>query len=69
MKFSPHLCYLVPFRSKYPPQRPILKHPQPTFPPQCRRPSSTLIQNTNRLWKCKTEICPALHSEEIAITA
>ena len=27
-------CYLVPVRSKYPPQHPILKHSQPTFLPQ-----------------------------------
>jgi len=27
--------YLVPLRPKYSPQHPILKHPQPTFLPQC----------------------------------
>jgi len=27
------------------PQHPILKHPQPTFLPQCERPSFTPIQN------------------------
>jgi hypothetical protein len=27
------------------PQHPILKHPQPTFLPQCQRPSFTPIQN------------------------
>jgi len=41
--FSP--CYLVPLRPKYFPQLPILKHPQPTYLPQCERPSFTPIQN------------------------
>ena len=40
-----HSCYLVPLRSKYSPQHPILKHPQPTFLPQCQRPSFTPISN------------------------
>ena len=43
MQFSPFPCYLVPLRPKYPPQHPILKHPQPTFLPQCQRPSFTPI--------------------------
>ena len=30
---------------KYSSQHPILKHPQPTFLPQCQRPSFTPIQN------------------------
>ena len=38
---SPLLCYVVALRSKYSPQHPILKHPQP----QCERPSFPLIQN------------------------
>jgi hypothetical protein len=29
----------------YSPQHPIVKHPQPTFLPQCERPSFTPIQN------------------------
>jgi hypothetical protein len=41
IKFSPLPCYLVPLRPKYSPQHPILKHPQPTFLPQCQRPSFT----------------------------
>ena len=45
---SPITCYLDHLRPKYPPQHPILKHPQPTFLPQCERPSFTAIQN-NRL--------------------
>ena len=28
-------CYLFPHRSKYSPQHPILKYPQPAFIPQC----------------------------------
>ena len=38
-------CYLVPPMPKYSPQHPILKHPQPTFLPQCEQPSFTSIQN------------------------
>jgi hypothetical protein len=38
-------CYLVPRRPKYSPQHPILKHPQPTFLPQCQQPNFTPIQN------------------------
>ena len=40
-----HSRYLVPLRPKYSPQHPILKHPQPTFPPQYRLPIFTPIQN------------------------
>jgi hypothetical protein len=45
MWFSPLPRYLVPLRSIYPPPHPILKHSQPTFLPQCERPSSTPIHN------------------------
>jgi hypothetical protein len=31
MQSSPLPCYLVPVRPKYPPQRPILENPLPTF--------------------------------------
>ena len=37
MKLSPFPCHLVPLRSKYCPQHPILKHPQLAFLPQCQR--------------------------------
>ena len=43
MYFPPLFCYLIPLRSKYSPQHPILKHPQPTFLPQRQRPSFTPI--------------------------
>jgi len=33
------LHWLVPLKPQYSPQQPILKHPQPTFLPQCERPS------------------------------
>jgi hypothetical protein len=49
MKFSPHPCYLVPLSAKYSPQQPILKHPQPTFLPQCQRPSFTPTQNKGKI--------------------
>ena len=45
MHFSPLPCYLVPLRPEYSPQHPILRHPQPTFLPQCGRPNFTPIQN------------------------
>ena len=45
MQFPPVPRYLVPPRSKYSPQRLILKHPQPPFLPQCQRPSFTPIQS------------------------
>ena len=35
-------------RPKYSPQHPILKHPQPTFLPQCERPSFTPLQNNRK---------------------
>jgi hypothetical protein len=41
-------CYLVTLRPKYSPQQPILKHPQPTFLHQCKRPSFTSIHNSRQ---------------------
>jgi hypothetical protein len=46
-RLFPFPRYLVPLRPKYSPQLPILKHPQPTFLPQCERPSFTPIHNKN----------------------
>jgi len=46
--FFPPSCYWFPFRSEYSPQHPILKHPQPTFLPQCERPSFTATQNNRQ---------------------
>jgi len=43
MYSSPLPCYLIPLRLKYP-QNSILKHPQPTFLPQCEWLSFTPIQ-------------------------
>jgi hypothetical protein len=37
-------CYLVPLRSTYSPQNPILKHPQFTFISLCQRPRFKPIQ-------------------------
>ena len=42
MQFSRLPRYLVPLRPKYSPQHHILKHPQPTFLPQCQHISSNL---------------------------
>ena len=41
-------CHLVPLSPKYSPQHPILKHPKPTFFPQCERPSSIPIHNNRQ---------------------
>jgi len=35
----------LPFRSKYPPQHSVLKHPQSTFLPQSERPSFAPINS------------------------
>ena len=43
-----HSRYPVPLRPTYAPQHPILKHPQPTFLPQCERPRFTSIQNNRQ---------------------
>ena len=48
MQFSPLPCYPALRRPKYSPQHPILKHPQPTFLPQCERPYFTTIQNNRQ---------------------
>ena len=45
-------CYLVPHRSKYLPQYPILEHPHPTFLPQCDDPSLTTIHNKGQNYSC-----------------
>ena len=45
MWFSPLPCYVDHLRPKY---FPIPKHPQPTFLPQCERPSLTPIQNNRQ---------------------
>ena len=46
-------CYIVPLRPKYSPQHPILKHPQPTFLPQCQRPSFTPTEDEVLLYNFK----------------
>jgi hypothetical protein len=44
--FSILPCYLVSIKLKYPPQHPILEHPQPVFCSQCERPSFTPTRNS-----------------------
>jgi hypothetical protein len=39
----------VPLRSKYSPQHPIPKYPQPMFLPQCERPSFTPLYNSGKI--------------------
>ena len=41
-------CYLVHLNPKYSPLHPILKHSQPTFLPQCKRPIFKPIQNNRQ---------------------
>jgi hypothetical protein len=48
MKFSPLPSHFIPLRPKCSPQHPIPKHPQPTFLPQCQRPSFTPIETTGK---------------------
>jgi len=48
MLFSSFVYYLLPPTLKYSPQHTILRHPQPTFLPQCERPSFTPIQNNRQ---------------------
>jgi hypothetical protein len=45
MQFSPTSCHFIPLWSKYSPHHPVLKHPQSTFLPQCRRPNFKPILN------------------------
>jgi len=49
MQSSPLSCYVIPLRSIYLPQCPVLKHPQPTFPPHCERPVFTPTQNQRQI--------------------
>jgi hypothetical protein len=49
MQSSPLSCYVISLRPIYLPQCPILKCPQPTFPPQCERPIFTLAQNKRQI--------------------
>ena len=49
MQLSPFPCHLVPLRSKYFPQHPILKHPQPAFLPQYQRPVSHPYKITGKI--------------------
>jgi hypothetical protein len=46
--FFPFLSYLVHLRPKYSAQNPILRHPHPTFFPQCERQSFTPIQKNRQ---------------------
>jgi len=46
--FLHYPCYFVPLRPKYSPQHPILKHPQPTFLSQYKRPRVIPIRNNRQ---------------------
>ena len=48
MQSPPFPRYLVPPRSKYSPQHPVLKHPQLPFLLQCQLPGFTPIQNNRQ---------------------
>ena len=52
MQLSPFACHLVPLRSKYSPQHPILKHPQPAFLPQ-----TTLHEAANNIQLLVSKCC------------
>jgi len=38
MQSSPASCHILPLSSKYSPQHPVLKHPQPMLFPYAKRP-------------------------------
>jgi hypothetical protein len=50
MQFSQPFLHFNSIRSKYPPQHPVLKHPQSVFLPKCQRPSFSLIQNRKQYY-------------------
>jgi len=60
-------CHLVPLKPKYSPQHRVLKHPQPTFLPECDRPSFTPIQNTRQIYT-SLDVRDAKHSTQLPIT-
>ena len=43
-----HSLYHKPLRTEHLPQHPLLKHPQPTFLPQCQKPNLTPSQNNGQ---------------------
>ena len=47
LQSSQFCCHHMVLQPKYPPQHPILEHPQPMFQ-QCDRPSFTAIQNNRQ---------------------
>jgi len=49
MQFSSASHHFRPLRSKYPPQHPVLKHPQSVFLPWCESPSFTPTQKTGKI--------------------
>ena len=54
---SPFPFHLVLLRHKYSPRHPILKHPQPASLPQCKRKSSTHIQNRQNYNYVSLNLC------------
>jgi hypothetical protein len=44
-QFSPTSYRFIPLRSKYPPQHPVLKHPQSMLFPKCEIMDSTPVHN------------------------
>jgi hypothetical protein len=49
MQFPPFSRHLIPLRSKYPPQHPVLKHPQSMFLPECRDQVSRPYRTTGKI--------------------
>jgi len=45
MQFSPPFCHILPHRSEYSPQHPVLKHRQSTVFTRCERPGFKSIRN------------------------
>jgi hypothetical protein len=50
-QFSPLFCHFLPLRSKYSPQRPVLKHLQSTRA-VCKVRGLVLLLQVGTLWRC-----------------
>ena len=68
MQSPPFPRYLVPPRSKYFPQHPVLKHPQLPFLQQRQRPSFTPIQNNRQNYPTYCTLCNKFNKSYLLIT-
>jgi hypothetical protein len=52
VQLTPFFRHIIPLRSKYSPQNPVLKHPQSLLFSWCETPRCTPIQTMTELWFC-----------------